>query len=201
MIGIVYSGAGNIGSLVRILKEIGVNFIVVNNINDLNIVEKLILPGVGSFDSAIMSLKNSGMWDVLRRKVIEDRVPILGICLGMQLLFCSSEEGELQGLGFIDGVVKKLTRKEGYKLPHVGWNNVIIKKDSPLFHRISEDSFFYFTHNYGCYCNNYDDILCTSGYSDIFVSSVNRENIFGVQFHPEKSHSSGFQLIKNFIDI
>lgn len=200
MIGIIDSGAGNIGSLVRIFNELSSTHKIIRKPCDFENIEKLILPGVGSFDSAISSLTDSGLHSIIINKVLKENLPILGICLGMQLLFNRSAEGKKEGFGFIDGSVNKLEWDRNHKLPHVGWNNILIKRNSPITKGLSDDSYFYFTHSFGCFCDNSEDILCESEYLGKFASIVQKNNIFGVQFHPEKSHESGRILIKNFVE-
>lgn len=199
MIGIIYYGSGNIGSLSRLLNDLNESHKVVCKPEDFFGVNKIILPGVGAFDSAIISLKNSGLYDAIRDKVLVSKLPILGICLGMQLLFNESEEGKELGFGFITGKVKRMTVRDGTKLPHVGWNSITIKQNSVLLSDINDNSYFYFTHSFYCDCSEKSDILCETIYTQNFTSVVGSHNILGVQFHPEKSHKDGIRLLENFI--
>jgi glutamine amidotransferase len=203
MIGIVYNGMGNVGSVKRKLDLLKAPAVVSNEVSVLASCDKLILPGVGYFSNAVNDLKNKGLWDFLNEQVLANRIPILGICLGMQLMSNHSEEGDEDGFGWIDAEIVKLriNDKLKYKIPHIGWNNVILKKASPLFNNVNPDSEFYFVHSFHIRCNDYSDILGETIYEYPFVSAIQRENIFGVQFHPEKSHESGEHLIKNFISL
>jgi glutamine amidotransferase len=143
-----------------------------------------------------------GLVDVLTKKVLEDRVPVLGICLGMQLLCKNSEEGSLDGLGFIDASVKRFSfsQDNGLKIPHMGWNLAKGEKSSPLLAGKGQDSRFYFVHSYHAVCNDPKDVLTSTHHGYRFTSSFERNNIIGVQFHPEKSHRFGMQLLKNFVE-
>lgn len=165
--------------------------------------EKLIIPGVGSFDNGMKNLKDFGLIDILNKKVLEEKVPILGICLGMQLLTNSSEEGILPGLGWIDAACKKF-KFEGedkkLRIPHMGWNEVNIKKHDNIFRDMYDDASFYFVHSYYVDCINTGDIAASSFYGFEFTSSIQRENIYATQFHPEKSHKYGLLLMKNFVE-
>ena len=150
-----------------------------------------------------MKLKESGIWDILNKRVINDKVPILGICLGMQLMARRSEEGEIDGFGWFDAEVVRFKIKDQlkFKIPHMGWNNVTVKKDSHLFQGISKEMMFYFVHSYYIQCNNSEDILSISEYENQFTSAIQKKNIFGTQFHPEKSHEWGEVVFKNFLRI
>ena len=200
---IIDYGMGNLRSIQKKLIQIGVNVEISNDVNIIAKADKLILPGVGHFANGIKNLKQYGLWDTLNNKVIIEKTPILGICLGMQLMANHSEEGDIQGLGWIDSkVVKfKMNDKLRYKVPHIGWNSTYIEKKSPLFDGISNDSMFYFVHSFHINCHNKEDILTTSNYEYSFSSAIQRDNIYGTQFHPEKSHDLGEQLLKNFLNI
>jgi len=201
MVLIVDYKTGNFGSLVNMLKKIGVVAIVSSDISEINKAEKLILPGVGSFDTGMANLNKLELESVLNKKVFEEKTPILGICLGMQLFAKQSEEGKLKGLGWIDAEVIKFKFDKEFKLkiPHMGWNNIIVKKKKPLFNELEEKSKFYFVHSYHLVCKNEEEILTTTNYGYDFVSAVKKNNILGVQFHPEKSHKYGMKLLENFI--
>jgi glutamine amidotransferase len=201
MIGIVNYGMGNLGSVKRKLDRMKADSIISSEISVLRDCDKLILPGVGQFSNAVKYLKEKILWDFLHEDVIINKKPILGICLGMQLMANHSDEGDEYGFGWIDAeIVKfKINNKLKYKIPHIGWNNVILKKESPLFNNVNPDSGFYFVHSYHIRCNDSSDILGETIYEYPFVSAIQRDNIFGVQYHPEKSHDSGEQLLKNFI--
>ena len=194
---------GNIGSIINMIKKAGGEAVLSSDLARIETAEKLILPGVGSFDTGMQNLDKLGLIDVLRRRVIREKVPILCICLGMQLLSEKSEEGVLPGLGFISGQTVKFkfdNVNANLRIPHMGWNSVNIKKESPLFCEMYENPIFYFVHSYHIVCNNAEDVLTTTSYGYEFTSSLQRENIFGTQFHPEKSHKYGLRLMKNFVE-
>ncbi len=192
---------GNIHSVARKLKLIGVEFDISDNPETILKADKLILPGVGHFGKAMNQLKESNLIEVLNQSVIQEKKPILGICLGMQLMAKSSEEGNSDGLGWFDASVKAFEVKDKlrFKIPHTGWNNISIKKESVINNILPENPEFYFVHSFHFVPNNLQDTLHTTIYEKEFVSAVQRENIVGVQYHPEKSHDSGIQLIKNFV--
>ncbi len=160
---------------------------------------RLILPGVGHFQHGMEQLEQMGLIEVLNKVVVEDKKPILGICLGMQLLTKFSEEGNIEGLGFIDAQTKKFDLDDPkLKIPHMGWNTVKFNKKSELITEIRSNPRYYFVHSYYVECNDQDDVLCTTEYGQNFVSGFQHENIFGLQFHPEKSHRFGMELLQNF---
>lgn len=200
MIAIIDYGVGNIKAFSNIYKNLNIQHKIVKNINDFHNVSKLILPGVGSFDHAMISLKNSGMKEKLDELVLEKEMPVIGICVGMQMLAKSSEEGILEGLGWIDGVVKKFDKskiKNG-PLPHMGWNTLNIKKYNNIFENLEDNPRYYFLHSYYFECVNKNDVIATANYGEEFDCMVNHKNIYGIQCHPEKSHHNGIQLLKNF---
>lgn len=204
MIVIIDYGLGNNGAIKNMLKKIGADALISNEISIIAAAEKLILPGVGAFDSGMQNILNLGLVPVLNEKVLEKKTPILGICLGTQLMTKSSDEGTLPGLGWVDGVTVKFdTNKMSTKskVPHMGWNTVKIMKKSNLFIDSNDNERFYFVHSYHVNCNRPDDILTTTQYGYDFVSSFAVGNISGVQFHPEKSHRYGMALMKNFVRI
>jgi glutamine amidotransferase len=200
MIVIVNYGAGNLGSMLNMFKKIGQDAILGNTVEDIEKADKLILPGVGSFDAGMEKLNSSGLKEILNFKVLEEKVPILGICLGLQLMTNNSEEGILDGLGWIDANTQKFQLNSNqFKIPHMGWNEVKIEKKSKLFEGMEEeDNRFYFVHSYHLMCSTKDDILVSTHYGYDFTCGVKRSNILGVQFHPEKSHKFGMQLLRNF---
>ncbi|MDQ1339446.1 MAG: imidazole glycerol-phosphate synthase subunit HisH [Campylobacterota bacterium] len=200
MIGIIDYGVGNIKAFVNIYKNFDMPFKIVKNISDLENVTKLILPGVGSFDHAMTSLQHSGMKEKLDELVLEKKLPTIGICVGMQMLAKSSEEGKLSGLGWIDGVVKKFDKSKinNGPLPHMGWNTLNIEKKNKIFDNLEENPRYYFLHSYYFECNNKEDVIATATYGEEFECMINHENIYGIQCHPEKSHHNGMQLLKNF---
>ncbi|QKF66495.1 glutamine amidotransferase WbuY [Arcobacter venerupis] len=200
MIGIIDYGVGNIKAFANIYKNFDLPFKIIKNIAEFENITKLILPGVGSFDHAMTSLQNSGMREKLDELVLEKKIPMIGICVGMQMLAKSSEEGTLNGLGWIDGVVKKFDKskiKNG-PLPHMGWNNLNIEKKNKIFENLEENPRYYFLHSYYFECNNKDNVIATATYGEKFDCMINHENIYGIQCHPEKSHYNGIQLLKNF---
>ena len=198
MIGIIDYKMGNIGSIQNMLKRISVKSVISSKIELLNNCVKLILPGVGSFDQGMKNLKNHNFIRFLNDYVIKDKKPILGICLGMQLFADKSEEGDLSGLGWIKGNVKKFNlRKDGLKVPHMGWNNIECK-NSKLFLNLPNEKRFYFVHSFFFECKNKENIISTTDYGINFASSINKQNIWGTQFHPEKSHICGMNLLKNY---
>ncbi len=200
MIAIIDYGVGNIKAFSNIYKNLNIEYKIAKNISDFENVSKLILPGVGSFDHAMTSLQNSGMKEKLDELVLEKKLPVIGICVGMQMLAKSSEEGLLQGLGWIDGIVKKFDKSKinNGPLPHMGWNTLNIQKKNKIFENLEENPRYYFLHSYYFECNNKEDVIATATYGERFECMVNHENIYGIQCHPEKSHHNGIQLLKNF---
>jgi glutamine amidotransferase len=192
---------GNIHSVARKLKMLGVNYEISNNPDTIKQADKLILPGVGHFGKAMLQLEESNLISVLNDVVLIQKKPILGICLGMQLMANFSEEGNVNGLGWIDGKVKRfqVNDKLRFKIPHTSWNQISICKESQMNIGLDNTSEFYFVHAYYFRANNESDILHKTTYEQEFVSAVQKENIVGVQYHPEKSHDLGMQLIKNFV--
>ena len=201
MITIVDYGVGNIRAFTNIYKQLNIPIKIAKNVADLVNVSKIILPGVGAFDYAMETLEQSGMRGRLVELVEQEKIPVIGICVGMQMMALSSDEGKLPGLGWIDGSVKKfdvLKIKQKTQLPHMGWNDVNPIKTNTLFNGLEKDSRFYFLHSYYFQCNNSEDNIAVANYGDQFTCAINKENVYGVQFHPEKSHEYGIQLLKNF---
>jgi len=201
MIGIINYGSGNIEAISNIYNRLNIECKIINNIEDFESVDRLILPGVGSFDECMKQLNNSGFKEKLNRIVLEDKVPILGICIGMHIMGNSSEEGVLEGLGWIPGKIKKFDKSllvnKPY-LPHMGWNNVNNIHNHIIFTGVNENQGFYFVHSYYYECEKEQNTLTICNYGLDFSSSIFKENIFGMQFHPEKSHSNGENLLSNF---
>lgn len=201
MIAIVDYGLGNIRAFANIFKNLNVPARIARSAAELADAEKIILPGVGAFDHAMQRLDASGMRATLDSLVIEMRRPVLGICVGMQILADSSEEGRCRGLGWIPGAVRKIHFAEhgaGAILPHMGWNNVRSTGHSPITAELGVDPIFYFLHSYYFVCGNAQHSIAEAEYGAPFTCAVQRENVFGVQFHPEKSHRNGIQVLHNF---
>jgi glutamine amidotransferase len=201
MIGIINYGSGNVQAIANIYNRTNIIYKIIHKPEELNDVDKLILPGVGAFDETMRVLNSSGLKEKLDEEVLINKKPVLGICVGMQILSDGSEEGDLQGLGWIKGYVKKfdiLKVREKPFIPHMGWNNVDPKIQHDLFNNVENELGFYFVHSYYFEVLNDNNILATTDYGDKFTSAVFNENIYGVQFHPEKSHSNGIQLLSNF---
>ena len=202
VITIVDYGMGNLGSIVNMLKKVGHASQVASQIDQIEAADKLILPGVGAFDSGMRNLADLGFVDILNRKVADEGAPVLGICLGMQLMTRSSEEGELPGLGWIDARTCRFPNDvDGLKVPHMGWNLVNSAKQSNLLADQFEEPRFYFVHSYYVTCAQPEDVLLTAHYGVDFHAGFQHENIMGVQFHPEKSHKFGMRLLKNFAEL
>jgi glutamine amidotransferase len=201
MITVIDYGVGNINAFVNVYKRLNVNVKIARSKDDLTSAEKLILPGVGNFDYAMTQLNKSGMRDTLDEMVLDQKIPVLGICVGMQMMANNSEEGKLDGLKWIDASVRKFDEVKIHhetSLPHMGWNDVIPKKNIPLFNGLEKDAIFYFLHSYYFECNIPNDIIAITEYGGEFTSATKHENRYGIQCHPEKSHSYGEKLLHNF---
>ncbi|MBZ0183566.1 MAG: imidazole glycerol phosphate synthase subunit HisH [Melioribacteraceae bacterium] len=194
---------GNLRSVHNKFKKMGAECIISSKIEDIEKAEKLVLPGVGHFRYGMQKLKELNLLQALNNKVLEQKTPILGICLGTQLFAKHSEEGDCEGLGWIDAEVVKFNVSDNrkYKVPHMGWNNVKITNPNPLDQAIVQEDQFYFVHSYHLKSNSHADIWMTTTYDYEFVSAVHRDNIYGTQFHPEKSHDTGFELLKKFAEL
>lgn len=203
MITIIDYGAGNIGSVLNMIRHVGGHAEVTGNAAGVLGAKKILLPGVGSFDNAMTRLAGLGLAEPLKARA-QSGVPFFGICLGMQLLANESEEGRMAGLGLIPGRVRRF-RFEGeaakLKIPHMGWNHVTPVRSHPLGQGLEEGARFYFVHSYYFDCERDEDVLFRSVYGHEFTSGVQRGNVMGVQFHPEKSHRYGMQLIRNFVGL
>ena len=200
---IIDYGMGNLRSVQKKIESLDVHVEISADLTKITNAQKLILPGVGNFANGVKKLKESGIWEVLTNKVHIQKTPILGICLGMQLMAKHSEEGNIDGFGWFDAeVIKfKISNKLQHKIPHIGWNSINIEKENPLIKTISNDAMFYFVHSFHVECSNKEDILTTSEYEYKFTSAIHKENIYGVQFHPEKSHDIGKIVLENFINL
>lgn len=204
MITLIDYGVGNINAFVNVYKRVDVPVKIAKTKEDLIGAEKLILPGVGHFDHAMTQLNNSGMRETLDKMVLIDKVPVIGICVGMQMMANSSDEGTMEGLKWIDASVRKFDESkinQVTRLPHMGWNDVKPVKNIPLFNGLEKDAIFYFLHTYYFECNNQDDVMAVTEYGGEFASAAHHENKYGIQFHPEKSHSYGETLLHNFAKI
>lgn len=204
MISIVNYGLGNVQAIANIYKRLNIPACIASSADALAVAEKIILPGVGAFDWAMTLLNESGMREVLDDMVVGQGRLVLGICVGMQMMAKRSDEGVLKGLGWIDAEVKKFdeaTFTHKTPLPHMGWNDVLPRRSGCLFRGLESDARFYFLHSY-CFspCQE-GDVLAVTDYNGPFASSVRAGNVFGVQFHPEKSHQWGIQLLRNFAEL
>ena len=202
MIAIVDYGMGNLGSVKNMLRKVGAQAIITSDPEVIEKAEKIILPGVGSFDSGMRNLIDLGLVDVLVKRVKKDTIPILGICLGVQLMTNDSAEGELKGLGWFDAATIKFDTQavqERLLLPNIGWRDVKLVKPSKLFENMHEDPRFYFVHSYHLISNDPSNVLLNAYYGYDYVAAFEHENILGVQFHPEKSHKYGMKLFENFV--
>lgn len=190
---------GNARSIQNMLGYLGFKTIISFNHEVITRADKIILPGVGHFSEGISRLQEMDLVKVLNRKVVKEKTPVLGICLGMQLFMNSSEEGKCPGLAWIDGEVVRLEAQDTrLKIPHMGWNRLAVIQGGPILKDVAMEDRFYFVHSYHAVCRNKQDIAAYANYGQDFVSVVTKNNIFGVQFHPEKSHRFGMKILKNF---
>jgi glutamine amidotransferase len=204
MIAIIDCGMGNVKAFAEVYKNLNVPAAIVKHSEGLKNARKLILPGVGAFDHAMQKLDESGMRPILNELVFQKRLPLLGVCVGMQMLGHSSEEGSLPGLGWIDGKVKRFDSscsESAMRLPHMGWNNIKPLSTNGLLEGLDMNARFYFLHSYYFNSDRSKYIIAETDYNGKFASAVNSGNIFGVQFHPEKSHKWGIRLLENFAKI
>lgn len=201
MIAIIDYDAGNIKSVEKAVKKLGYDCVITRDVETLEKADKLILPGVGAFGDAMNNLKEFGLIEVIKRLVLEEKKPILGICLGLQLMFDSSEESEgVEGLGLLKGKIVRIPEGEGRKIPHMGWNSLEFPKKSILFDGVTKGSFVYFVHSYYLCADDENDVAATTNYGVLIQASVERNNIFATQFHPEKSSSVGMKILKNYLE-
>jgi glutamine amidotransferase len=202
MITIINYGIGNLGSMLNMFKRIGVQVRIESDPDEIRSAVKLVLPGVGAFDAAMERInQRPGLREVLEYKALVEQVPVLGVCVGMQLLTSSSEEGQLPGLGWISGTTQRFPRLEGLKVPHMGWNIANVCTASRLTAGLGSESRYYFVHSYYVKVDDPAQSLMRSHYGLDFDSAIGRDNIFGAQFHPEKSHRYGMKLLKNFAEM
>lgn len=200
MIAIIDYDAGNVKSVEKALQYIGENPVVTRDREELLKADKVIVPGVGAFEDAMGKMNHYGLTEVIR-EIAAKKTPILGICLGLQLFFQRSEESEhpVEGLSLLPGEVVRFPEKEGFKIPHMGWNSISIQPESRLLRGIPEGSYVYFVHSYYLKAENPSDVAATADYIVDFHAAVEHENIFATQFHPEKSGEIGLQILRNFV--
>jgi glutamine amidotransferase len=204
VIAIVDYGLGNVLAFANAYKRMNIEVSIARTADALRGARKLILPGVGAFDYAMELLERSGMRPALESLVIQENVPVLGVCVGMQMIAAGSDEGRLPGLGWVPGRVRKFDAAalpHATHLPHMGWNDIHSVRASPLLNGLEENARFYFLHSYYFQCENPADALAVADYGGKFTCVINSRNIYGVQFHPEKSHRFGMQLLRNFAEI
>jgi glutamine amidotransferase len=202
MIAILDYGIGNVSSIKNMFKKIGAAATITSDISVIESATKIVLPGVGNFDYCMKQLRNASFFQLLLQRVLAEKVPLLGVCVGCQMLMETSEEGNADGLGWIKGKVVRFDSSkanENIRIPHMGWTDVQPGKDSRVYKNINEPR-FYFVHSYHLQCENKEDVSATSFYGYEFAASVENRNILGVQFHPEKSHKFGMQLYENFVN-
>ena len=202
MIVIIDYGMGNIGSILNMMKKIGAKATISSEIVEIEQADKLILPGVGSFDNGMKNIQERGLIPVLNKKVLEDKTPILGICLGCQLITKSSEEGTLPGFGWIEARTIRFNFRDNpdnLKIPHMGWNMARPSKSDPLTDNLEGEQRYYFVHSFHLMCDHEEDVLMKTFYGFEFASAVRKDNVVGVQFHPEKSHKFGMNLLRNWV--
>jgi imidazole glycerol-phosphate synthase subunit HisH len=200
-IAIVDYGMGNLGSVRNMLRRIGVSSTITGDPAQIEEAKKVLLPGVGSFDAAMQQIETRGLREVLDQKALEERVPTLGICLGMQLITRGSEEGTHPGLGWIEADVRRFPLDIGLKVPHMGWNLTTPTRTSALTEGLPDESRFYFVHSYYVLADDRDQAVLTTEYGVTFDAALEAGNIYGAQFHPEKSHRFGMQVLANFARI
>jgi len=198
MISIIDYGMGNLRSVQKAFERMDIKAKIISNPHDLRNADKILLPGVGHFENGITNLKELGFVDALKEEIIVKKKPILGICLGMQLMTSFSEEGNFEGLNFIEAQTQKFVLNT-LKIPHMGWNSIEIKKNSIFSNELNPDDLVYFVHSYFVRCKNDSDVLFKTNYGISFDSAFEKDNIIGFQFHPEKSHKTGLNLLKKFV--
>ena len=206
MIGILDYGVGNVQAFGNLYSELSIPWKVVSNVSDFDHVTHIILPGVGSFDYAMTLLDESGLRRRLDHLVLNVKIPVLGVCIGMQMMGKKSEEGQLSGLGWLDATSRRIEfnpedHLKALPLPHMGWNTIKIRKPSSLLKDIQANEYFYFLHSYFLSCNDLNIIMAEAKYGATVTSLVQQENIYGIQQHPEKSHDAGIKLLRNFASI
>lgn len=200
MVAITDYGLGNLGSIANMLKVIGEKSVITSDADQIRNADKIILPGVGAFDSGMSQLENRGLISIIQEEAKKGK-PIMGICLGMQLLGRKSEEGKKPGLGLLpfDNIRFRLPAESKLKIPHMGWDIVEFKQDKPLLQEIEGTQRYYFVHSYHAVCDDANNVMMTCDYGYEFAAAVCKDNIYGIQFHPEKSHDFGMRLFENFV--
>ena len=201
MIAIIDYGMGNLGSIRNMLRRIGASSVITGDPDVIRRAPKILLPGVGHFDAAMKEIEERGLRDVLNAKALDERVPTLGICLGMQLITRGSEEGALPGLCWVSGETRRFPADGTVKVPHMGWNAVTMTRESVLTAGLPDDARFYFVHSYYVTTDRPADSVLTTTYGVTFTAAIEAGNIYGAQFHPEKSHKFGMRLLANFAGI
>ena len=201
MIAIIDYGVGNVRSLANMLKKLGAPAIITDDAAAIQKASKIILPGVGAFDTAVQEINRRGLKEMLERKALQEKVPVLGICLGMQLLTNGSEEGKEKGFGWIPGYAFKFPKNPSLKVPHMRWNSVSVSHQGLLTKDLAENAKFYFVHSYYVKAQQPQHVLLQTDYGLRFDAAIQKDNIAGVQFHPERSHKFGLQLLSNFIQL
>jgi glutamine amidotransferase len=198
---VVDYGMGNLGSVRRALEECGADVLISDNPHDLKLASRILLPGVGAFCDGMNHLSKGGWIEALQQTVLEDKIPVLGICLGMQLMMSQGDEGGgAPGLGFFEGQVRRMVPQHSERIPHVGWNELHVIHENPLLHGIPNGTDFYFVHSYFVDPVDGQQVIANVPYAGGVPAVIGRDNIWGAQFHPEKSAKAGFQLIKNFLE-
>lgn len=202
LIGLINYGVGNLGSVQRMIEKVGGQSALISNAADLTLVKKIILPGVGHYSEGVRALRSSAFWEPLLAYADDEKNALLGICLGMQLLCKHSEEGDIKGLGLVDAMVKKINFADqpSLKVPHMGWNKLRTTRENPLLPIDEDERRFYFVHSYKVVPNNPDISIGQCNYGGEFCAAFQQSNVFGVQFHPEKSHRFGMALMKRFVE-
>ena len=203
MIAIIDYGVGNLGSVKNMLKKAGVEAVLASDVSTVENASKIILPGIGAFDHCMQQFNASGLRPLVTKKVIEDKIPLLGICVGLQMLMENSEEGSEPGLGWIAGRTVKFKREKlgDLKIPHMGWTDVKLSKPSELTKGLDDRPRFYFVHSFYVLPDRKEDELLQANYGYDFTAAISRDNIFAVQFHPEKSHKFGMRILENFSNL